>query len=316
MAITTQRIAASRHIDDNPRAFVLEQSSDSDSDIERGTPPKQPGRSTPKSKSMTRSLVSPSKKEGFDAEAFLQKRVMTPNQERFNAITMIPGMVYSLYFILAGCWTLCDHQDDSISQLSETSDWADMKWEAFGSEHGWRGSFGCMDSTELPYLMVVPPLPVVAAAAGTLVHSPVSIIYHWFYATSIEPSYRVKHWSRRLDHAFIHFLSACAAYATSGRVDFFLLNAAFNMDCAYKHFEEKVHPRRNLYRIALSVSLSILPVLMRRAYFLLLQFIVMFAVSGWVSSSGQQILLVDSFVASNLFSSASLRCNSCLFNTQ
>ena len=32
-----------------------------------------------------------------------------------------------------------------------------------------------MDSTELPYLMAVLPLPVVAAAVGTLVHSPVSI---------------------------------------------------------------------------------------------------------------------------------------------
>jgi hypothetical protein len=140
-----------------------------------------------------------------------------------------------------------------------------------------------MDSTELPHLMAVPPLPVVAAAVGTRVHSPVSIIYHWFYATSIEPYYRVKHWSRRLDHAFIHFLSACAAYAMSGRVDFFLLNAAFNMDCAYRHFEEKVCPRRNLYRVALSISLSVLPVLMRQAYFLLFQFVAMFAVTGWVS---------------------------------
>jgi hypothetical protein len=201
---------------------------------------------------------------------------MTPNQERFNAITMIPDMVYSLYFILPGCWiTLCDTQDDSISQL--------MAWEAFGSEHGWRGSFRCMDSTELPYLMAVSPLPVVAAAVGTLVHSPVSIIYHWFYATSIEPSYLVKHWSRRLDHAFIHFLSACAACAMSGRADFFLLNAAFNMDCAYRHFEKKVRLRRNLYRNALSISLSVFPVLMRQAYFLLFQFVVMFAVSGWVS---------------------------------
>ena len=29
----------------------------------------------------------------------------------------------------------------------------------------------------------------------------------------------------------------------SDRVDFFLLNAAFNMDCAYRHFEEKVLPK-------------------------------------------------------------------------
>ncbi len=53
---------------------MLDQSSDSDSVIERGTPAKQPGWSTPKSKSKTRSLISPSKKERFfDAEAFLEE---------------------------------------------------------------------------------------------------------------------------------------------------------------------------------------------------------------------------------------------------
>ena len=69
-------------------------------------------------------------------------------------------------------WPMTDTQDDSISQLSETSDWTDMAWEAFVSEQGW---IGCMDSTELPYLMAVLPLPVVAAAVGTLVHPPISI---------------------------------------------------------------------------------------------------------------------------------------------
>jgi hypothetical protein len=74
MATMTQRIATSCHVDDDPRAFVLDQSSDSDSVIECGTPAKQPGWSTPKSKIMTRILISPSKKERFfDAEAFLEK---------------------------------------------------------------------------------------------------------------------------------------------------------------------------------------------------------------------------------------------------
>ena len=280
MAATIQRIATSNHIDENPRALVLERSCCSNNngdDIEGKTP-----RRTPKRKIMTRGISSgngyssrpPSKKERrFDADAFLAERVMTPNQERFNAVTMIPGMMFSLYFILAGCWiTACDRQDD-----------ADMALEAFGNDHGWRGSFVCMSSSELPSLMAFPPSPVVAAAVGTLVHSPISINYHWWYATSLDPSYRIKHWSRRLDHAFIHFYSACAAYATSGRVDFFLLNAAFNMDCAYRQFEEKVRPRRNLYRIASSILLSVLPVLVYRHYFLFLQIFVIFAVSGWVS---------------------------------
>ncbi|KAL3769681.1 hypothetical protein ACHAW5_010262 [Stephanodiscus triporus] len=284
----------SRHIDENPRDLVLERSSDSDGDdIERGTPAKQNGRRTPKGKNnKARSLSSENghasnstiEKKRFDGDAFLDKRVMTPNQERFNAITMIPGMVYTLYFILAGCWiTACDRQDDAAVRLSEDSSyWAGMASGAFGDDDGWGGGgLGCVHGSELPYIMALPPLPVVAAAVGTLVHSPVSINYHWWYATSLDPSRRIEHWSRRLDHAFIHFSSACAAYATSGRVDFFLLNVAYNMDCAYRQFEEKVCPRRNLYRVASSIFLSVLPVLAYRHYLLFFQIFAMFAVSGW-----------------------------------
>ena len=284
MATTFQRIVAS--------AFKLRRTESESSDDECGIPPtKQSGRRTPRKKKITR-IVSengvssnfPNKKESFDAEEFFDKRVMTAIQERFNAITMIPGMIYCLYFILAGCWISAgDQHGGSPLQRSENSDWAGIAQEAFGSEHGWRGSLGCIHSSAFPYLTALPPLPVVAAAVGILVHTPFSVMYHW-RATTIEPSYRVKHWSRRLDHSFIHFASACAAYATSGRVDFFLLNAAFNMDCAYRQFEEKVYPKRNLNRIASSVFLYLLPVLIYKQYFLFFQFFVMFATGGWVSS--------------------------------
>jgi hypothetical protein len=118
-----------------------------------------------------------------------------------------------------------------------------------------------------------------------------------------------------LDHSFIHFASACAAYATSGRVDFFLLNAAFNMDCAYRQFEEKVRPKRNLNRIATSVFLYLLPVLIYKQYFLFFQFFVMFATGGWVSSNDCKFRSPWLFIASRISSSASLLCNSYLFNT-
>ncbi|KAL3826492.1 hypothetical protein ACHAXA_004329 [Cyclostephanos tholiformis] len=289
--ITIQRIASS--------ALALKRTSESDSsDTEGGSPnDQQPGRRTSTSKNIIHKVSSengfPSKylseEESFDADAFFDKRVMTPNQERFNAITMIPGMIYSVYFILAGCWIKAgdDQHDDHPFHQSENSDWSEMAREAFGSENGWRGSFGCIRSSSFPHLTALPPLPVVAAAVGILVHSPFSIMYHWS-ATSIEPSYRIKHWSRRLDHAFIHFASACAAYATSGRVDFFLLNAAFNLDCAYRQFEEKVCPKRNLNRVASSVFLYLLPVLMHKQYLLFFQFFlclpllfVQYPLGGW-----------------------------------
>jgi len=245
---------------------------DTDTDAERQSPKKRFKRTT-----------------SFDAQAFLDKRVMTPNQERFNAITMIPGMIYSLYYILAGCWVTTtagvdvDPHDSLPSfQQSETSEWTSMAREAFGNEHGWIERIGCINSSFFPHLTALPPLPVVAAAVGILVHSPFSMLYHWKYATVIKSSQRVQHWSRRLDHAFIHFASSCAAYATSGRVDFFLLNAMFNLDCAYRQFEEKVRPRRNLSRIITSVHLYLLPLLVYRHYALFLQFYFMFIVGGWL----------------------------------
>jgi hypothetical protein len=291
-----QRITAS--------ALVLERASDSDSsDTEGGSPSKQQhGRRNSRAKDITRRVSSengvtskfPSKEDTFDTEAFFDKRIMTRNQERFNAITMIPGMIYSLYFILAGCWIKAgdDHHDGSPFHRSENSVWSDMAREAFGSENGWRDSFGCIHSSSFPHLTALPPLPVVAGAVGILVHSPFSMMYHWKAASSIEPLYRVKHWSRRLDHAFIHFASACAAYATTGRLDYFLLNAAFNLDCAYRQLEEKVCPKRNLNRVASSGFLYLLPVLMSKQYFLFFQFFVMFATGAWVSLCDSALVLI------------------------
>lgn len=270
--VKTLEIAASRL--DAEEDFLLppppesDSDTDADTDAERQSPKKRIKRST-----------------SFDAQAFLDKRVMTPMQERFNAITMLPGMIYSMYYILAGCWVTAgiDHNDIPSFQQSETSEWTSLAQEAFGNDdHGWIEKIGCINSSLFPHLTALPPLPVVAAAVGILVHSPFSMLYHWKYATVIKSSHRVQHWSRRLDHAFIHFASSCAAYATSGRVDFFLLNAMFNLDCAYRQFEEKVHPRRNLSRIITSVHLYLLPLLVYRQYELFLQFYLMFIAGGWL----------------------------------
>lgn len=106
-------------------------------------------------------------------------------------------------------------------------------------------------------------------------------MYHWSYATKLPPSKRLEHWSRRLDHAFIHFASACMAYATSGRTDYLLLNAIYNLDCAYRQFEVKVRPRRNQIRIAISIFLYILPVLCRGYFEDFAKLVLIFTLSGW-----------------------------------
>ena len=208
----------------------------------------------------------------FNAEEYLDKRVMTDTQEWCNAITMLPGMLYAIHFILAGCWV----QEDNIFQSNGRFNMAP------GNEHDWVEGVGCISCYLFPYLTALPPLPVFAAALGMVGHSPFSMFYHWKCATTIKPSMRIKHWSRRVDHSFIHFASACASYATTGSKTYFLLNAIFNLDSAFRQFEEKICPRRNVTRIGLSIILYILPVLLNGHYFLVFQFGILFGLGGWL----------------------------------
>ena len=271
-------------------------SNNSDSENERGTPSKQ---KRTKVKKFTRSIssVSTNKKDKltttnnndtFDMEAYLEKRVMTSAQEYFNAITMIPGMICSVYFILAGCWVASHHRhyQEGDGDQSEGSGWvADMTSELFGfgnNEHGLLQSMGCINSSTFPALTALPPLAIVMGALGNLVHSPVSMYYHWRCATNVEPSERITCWARRADNASIHFASICASYATSGRMDYCLLNLIFNVDSMFKQLEKEVHPRRNQMRLGCSILMYLLPVLVNGHYALFGQFILMFGLGGYL----------------------------------
>lgn len=53
---------------------------------------------------------SPSKPT-FDYQTYNDKRLMTPLQERWNGITMLPAMFYGFYFVLAGCWLSSEYID-------------------------------------------------------------------------------------------------------------------------------------------------------------------------------------------------------------
>ena len=225
------------------------------------------------------------KLDTFDVKAYLDKRLMTTTQECFNAITMVPGICVSFYFILSGCWTASHHQHGQIDysdyQQQDDNKWTDMAHELFGIESGWE-SYGCINSSLFPALKALPPLTIVAAALGNLVHSVVSIYYHITCATTLTSGERITHWTRRLDNASIHFASIGASYATSGRLDYLLLNLIYNVDCMYKQLEVEVHPRRNQTRLAGSILLYVLPVLVRGDYTLFLQFLLMFSLSGWL----------------------------------
>eukprot|EP00804_Cyclotella_cryptica_P004914 CCRYP_004973-RA/>CCRYP_004973-RA protein AED:0.00 eAED:0.00 QI:181/1/1/1/0/0/2/2224/386 len=223
-----------------------------------------------------------SSNETFDFQAYNQKRVMTPLQERINAITMLPAMFYGVYFVMSGCWARQNGDGHDFDHLEDKSgDWKALANDVFWDDQEFAANTGCINISWLPHLHALPPLPVLAGAIGIVVHAPFSFLYHWSYATKLHPSKRIEHWSRRLDHAFIHFASACMSYATSGRVDYFLMTAAYNLDCAYRQFEQRVRPRRNQIRIAVSIFLYIVPVLRRGFYGDFLQLLCIFVLSGW-----------------------------------
>ena len=91
-------------------------------------------------------------KAKFDAQAYLDKRVMTPLQERINAITILPNMIYCIYFVLAGCWLTSEGIEIARQSLGDGQDiqdsseqdggWTEMAKDLFGDEHGWMENTG------------------------------------------------------------------------------------------------------------------------------------------------------------------------------
>ena len=221
---------------------------------------------------LLRKQVQQEKEAQLSTEAYLNRRAMSPMQERMNALTMIPSMLYCAWFLLSGSWWMSSalNNEDGLVAASEES--------FFG--------VGCIQSPMFrERVPAMPPMTVIIGAMGGFIHPIFSIIYHWWFATTLESSKRVAHWSRRLDNGFIHFASATSSYATSGRLDYFLVNTLFNFDSAIKHFEEKISPRRNSTRIAVSVLLYLLPMIVYGHLWEFAQFATMFALSGWLFKS-------------------------------
>lgn len=195
-------------------------------------------------------------------------REMTPFQERMNALTVLPGTYYVIMFFLSDSWSSKSFIEAYAHKIIDDTEFDYSQ---------------CISWSWLPHLHALPPLPPLAAAIGVLCHAPFSIIYHWRYAHRLPPGLaRTTHWSRRMDQAMIHFQCACFAYCTSGRLDYFLVNALFNMDCIYRQFLQEVRPRRNQIRIAISIAALSIPLLVRGEVFLFLKLAFLFAVGGWL----------------------------------
>ena len=106
----------------------------------------------------------------------------------------------------------------------------------------------------------LPPLNIMAIFFGTLAHAPFSFIYHFKYARELPPgAARTTHWSRRIDHAMIHFAAAFFSFGSSGSLDYFAANVLFNVDCIYRQLQTEVHPQRNKARVFVAVVAYTLP---------------------------------------------------------
>lgn len=219
------------------------------------------------------------KKKEFDVGAYMDGREMTAAQEKWNAITVVPNPIYCLHFLLAGRWLSQDAIELARVATKGLED-LDPTVENFNTfvEEG-----GCIDSNWFPNLHACPPLPVIAVALGIVLHAPFSFLYHWHYASRLPPGMaRIDHWSRRLDHAFIHVISALMSYGTSGRWDYFLANLMYNLECIHRQFRKKVRPRANKIRILISLIAYTIPILRRGEITLFLELWLVFVTAAWL----------------------------------
>mmetsp|Transcript_27383 Transcript_27383/g.40124 ORF Transcript_27383/g.40124 Transcript_27383/m.40124 type:complete len:334 (-) Transcript_27383:135-1136(-) len=180
-------------------------------------------------------------------QVYYAKREMSPQQEQWNAITMIPNPFYCWYFIVAGHWFI--NASSSSIERNSAEDISGLCWT---------------NSTWLPAAM--PPLPLIAIALAITIHAPFSMLYHWKYAARLSAKQRAVHWSRKLDQCFIHIASALCSFGTSGSWDYFLVNVIFNVECCYRLMFSPNRPTRNQIRILISIIAYTIPILRRGEY--------------------------------------------------
>lgn len=226
-------------------------------------------------------------KEPADVDQYMARREMTEFQERMNAVTILPNVFYCIYFCWSGLWLSKALVEQTRVEMEAGTFDVNANAALWGRDNAFVDSNGCIIPSPLSWFLggmpALPPVAVLAAAAGIVLHAPWSFLYHWRFAHALPAGIaRIEHWSRRMDHAFIHVASACASYATSGSWDYFLANLFFNLDCVYRQFKPKVRPTRNKIRIGMSCLAYTIPVLRRGDVWLFVQLWIVFCVSGWL----------------------------------
>lgn len=244
----------------------------------------------------TDSITSPSNIEDEIVAELARRakmRQMTSSQEVWNAITMLPVILYTFYYVFYGKWVL---QADIDAATEATQDGTDTAFSFSHDSMGETTKFttlmqalladenGCVQSSNFPRVFAIPPATILFVAAAFFIHTPISVYYHLLCAFKLPAGpKRMDHWARRLDQALIHVMSGLLAYGTSGNWDFFLAVTAFNLDCIYRLFQKGIHkPRRILIRMMIAFLSPALPVLVRGDFMTFLQIITIDALAGWL----------------------------------
>jgi len=227
--------------------------------------------------SPTRRLSDEARKHTEDLEKRAKSRQMNGSQEVWNAITMLAPPACGLFFISSGLWVT----EDAILQAKEM-----LLGEAedlLTFLHHFEGEGRCIDSPYFSRIHAMPPLATISIVMGYLFHAPCSICYHLLCAFKLPPGkMRLDHWSRRLDQSMIYIMSVCTSYGTSGSRQYALASMLFSIDSIYRLYQPIHRPRSILLRMILAFSMPVLPAIVYGYYEEAMQFIIIFALSGWI----------------------------------
>jgi len=212
-------------------------------------------------------LSNNNKESSTKLKKYMSERMMSPLQEKFNAWTILPNVFYCMYFLTSGKWL--SEESIDLAQFDMMGDYVHMQdgdFRANNNESTLLDMFSldgkCISNSYFPNMYALPPLPLLAIALGITLHAPWSFLYHYNCATILPPdTSRIEHWSRRMDHSMIHIASALLSYGTSGRLEYFLINAVYNLDCVHRQFQPIINPKLNKIRILVSILSYTIPIL-------------------------------------------------------
>jgi len=199
-----------------------------------------------------------------------QKRaVMNAKQEVMNALTMLPPVIYCLFYLFTCAWlTPSDIEATKKSFINGNTQ-----------------VNGCypLGSSLFSKLYSWPPDTVLSICIGSLICSACSFNYHLMCAFVLPPGIsRIYHWSRRLDQSMIHIMSIFWCYASSGNMEYVVISIAFNVDSIYRIFQRKFWPKRIVTRIAIAFIIHSLPIILHETMKFNFLYLMIHCICFWV----------------------------------